>query len=114
MLVNLDAAPYPVRLNGEVTVDFDGTIYAGNGFLHENEHKQKLVLGHLDDHRSFDRYFLDAPDNDRLLQLGYPPDVAANNWSVGKIMASFVRHMRSERGIPRVPGMAVAQAQTAG
>jgi hypothetical protein len=104
-LTNLDAAPYPVRLNGEVTVDFDGTLYAGNGFLHENEHKQKLVMGHLDDRRSFDRYFLDAPGNDRLLELGYAPDVTRNNWRVGTIMASFVRHMRG-----RVPHAQTAPA----
>ena len=76
-LVNLDAGPYPVRLNGEITVDYDGTIYGGNSFLHENEHKQKMVLGHLDDCRAFDRYTLDGPDNETLLEWGYPPGATA-------------------------------------
>lgn len=114
MLVNLEGAAYPVRLNGEVTVDYDGTLYAGNGFLHENEHKQKLVRGHLDDYRSFDRYFMDALDNDRLIELGYPPDVAANNWEVGKVFASFVRHMRSGREIPHFPAIPFAQPAAPG
>lgn len=112
--VNLEAPPFPVRLNGEVTVDFDGTIYAGNGFLHENEHKEKLVVGRLDDLRSFDRYFLDGLENDRLLELGYPPDVMANNWAVGKILASFVRHMQSAREIPRFPAMPFAREAGSG
>jgi MoaA/NifB/PqqE/SkfB family radical SAM enzyme len=94
-MVNLENAPLPVRLNGEITVDYDGTIYSGNGFLHETEHKQKLVAGHLDDLRSFDRYWLDAPDNDQLLKWGYPADVTANNRSIGAIMSSFVRWMQS-------------------
>ena len=42
----------PIRLNGEVTVDWDGTVYGGNAFLHETEHKQKFVTGHLDDLRN--------------------------------------------------------------
>jgi MoaA/NifB/PqqE/SkfB family radical SAM enzyme len=103
-MVNLETALYPVRLNGEVTVDWDGTVYSGNGFLHENEHKQKLVMGHLDDHRSFDRYWLDAPGNDFLLQWGYTPKVTANNRAVGAIMTSFVRWMRENRDGPAHTG----------
>lgn len=96
-LINLEADPYPVRLNGEVTVDYDGTIYCGNGFLHETEHKQSLVVGHLDDLGSFDRYWMDSPDNGFFLDHGYPPEVTANNKKVGSIMASFVRYMQRDR-----------------
>lgn len=94
VLVNLEEPPCPVRLNGEITVDWDGTVYAGNGFLHETEHKSRFVLGHLDQARSFDRYWLDRPDNDYLLEWSYPPDVTANNRAVGAVLASFVRFMR--------------------
>jgi Radical SAM superfamily/B12 binding domain len=102
-MVNLEAALFPVRLNGEITVDWDGAIYSGNGFLHENEHKQRLRIGHLDDLCSFDRYWLDAPGNDFLLQWGYPADVTANNRSVGAILTSFVRWMRKGEARTRTP-----------
>lgn len=96
-LVNLDESPMPIRLHGEVTVDWDGTIYGGNAFLHETEYKQDFVVGHLNDLQSFDRYWIDAPENDYLLERGYSPDVTRNNLEVGKIMASFVRWMISQK-----------------
>ena len=95
-MINLESAPMPVRLNGEVTVDFDGTLYGGNGFLHETEHKSKFVIGDLDEHGSFDRYWMDAPSNDFLLAWSYPEDITANNLEVGRIMHSFAKWMRSE------------------
>ena len=95
VLVNAEQAPMPVRLNAEVTVDWDGTVYGGNGFLHETEHKERFRLGHLDDLQSFDRYWLDAPDNEFLLRWSYPDDVTANNLAVGRIMTSFVRWLRA-------------------
>ncbi|MBW2456370.1 MAG: radical SAM protein [Deltaproteobacteria bacterium] len=93
-MVNLENEPLPMRLNGEITVDHDGTIYGGNGFLHETPHKDKFVIGHLDDLASFDRYRLDSPGNDYLLKWTYPPDITTNNLAVGRIMRSFVRWMR--------------------
>lgn len=97
-LVNLEHKPLPMRLNGEVTVDFDGTIYGGNGFLHETEHKSRFAVGHLDDLGHFDRYWLDAPDNDYLLRWTYPPEVTQNNLRVGRIYASFLRWMLDHEG----------------
>lgn len=94
VMVNLENLPMPMRLNGEITVDYDGTIYGGNGFLHESVHKGRFAVGHLDDLGGFDRYWLDAPSNDYLLEWTYPPDVTANNLAVGRIMTSFVRWMR--------------------
>jgi len=98
-MINLESAPMPVRLNGEVTVDFDGTLYGGNGFLHETEHKSKFVVGHLDDLHGFDRYWLDQPSNEYLLAYSYAPDVTQNNLGVGRLMASFCRWLRRERGL---------------
>jgi len=95
VLVNAEQPPMPVRLNAEITVDWDGTVYGGNGFLHETEHKERFRLGHLDDGHGFDRYWLDAPDNDFLLRWSYPEDVTANNLAVGRIMTSFVRWLRA-------------------
>mgnify|MGYP006961370515 FL=1 len=93
MLVNLENRPMPMRLNGEVTVDWDGTIYAGNAFLHETEHKDRFRVGHLDDRGGFDRYWMDGPSNDFLLQYSYPPDITANNLKTGAILTSFLRYM---------------------
>jgi sulfatase maturation enzyme AslB (radical SAM superfamily) len=93
MLVNLENRPMPIRLNGEITVDWDGTVYGGNAFLHETAHKDKFVLGHLRDLANFDRYWLDTFPNEFLLQWSYPPDVTRNNLGVGAIMTSFLRWM---------------------
>ena len=103
MLINLESKPMPMRLNGEITVDWDGTLYGGNAFLHETEHKSRFVIGHLDDHTNFMRHWLDAPDNDYLLKWSYPPDVTQNNLSVGGIMTSFTRWMQSQGVGPRQP-----------
>ena len=95
-LINLEGRPMPIRLNGEVTVDWDGTVYGGNAFLHETEHKQKFVTGHLDDLRSFDRYWMDGPSNDYLLDWSYPPDITKNNLEVGRIFRSFHQWMATD------------------
>lgn len=105
-LINLENRPMPMRLNGEVTVDWDGTIYAGNAFLHETEHKERLRTGHLDDLRGFDRYWLDSPDNDFLLRHGYPPEMTANNLRAGAVLTSFLRHRfdQAQTASPPPPG----------
>ena len=97
VFVNLEGRPMPIRLNGEVTVDWDGTVYGGNGFLHETEHKDKFRVGHLDDLSGFDRYWLDGPTNDTLLKWSYPDPVTANNLKVGAIFTSFHRWMEKSR-----------------
>lgn len=97
-LINLEQEPPPVRLNAEITVDWDGTVYGGNSFLHETEHKDHFRLGTLDDLRGFDRYWLDAPTNDAMLDWSYRARITENNLKVGAIMRSFIRWMR-KRGI---------------
>jgi hypothetical protein len=103
-LVNLEAVrPLPVRLNGEVTVDWDGTIYGSNAFLCETGHDEKFRMGHLDDRGNFDRYWLDLPSNEFLLEWTYPPQVTRNNIAVGAIMVSFVRWMQAQATATRAP-----------
>ncbi len=96
VFVNAEQPPMAIRLNGEVTVDHDGTVYGGNAFLHETEHKQRFVVGHLDDASNFDRYWLDGPGNDELLAWSYPPDVTANNLAVGKTLRNFCVWLRKQ------------------
>ncbi len=96
VLVNAEHAPMPMRLNGEITVDWDGTVYAGNAFLHETENKQHFRRGHLDDLHNFDRYWMDAPSNQELLDWSYPRDVTANNLGVAAILTDFLKWFRAE------------------
>ena len=98
-LINLLEAPMPMRLNGEVTVDYDGTIYGGNGFLHETEHKQRFSAGHLDAQTHFDRHWLDIPANEVLLEWSYPAEVTENNLAVAAVFTSFLKWMRNEMGL---------------
>ncbi|MCB9682264.1 MAG: radical SAM protein [Alphaproteobacteria bacterium] len=91
--INMRHRPLAMRLNGEVTIDHDGTVYGGNGFLHETEHKDKFVVGHLDELTSVDRYWVDATDNNFLLDWSYRPRITQNNIEVGKVMTSFIRWM---------------------
>lgn len=100
VMVNLENRARPILLNGEITVDWDGTIFGGNGFLHETTHKEKFVIGHLDDCASFDRYHTDAPQNEYLLEWSYPPEETKNNMEVGKIFASFVTWMQEGEHMP--------------
>jgi hypothetical protein len=93
-LVNAEHPPMPMRLNGEITVDWDGTVYAGNAFLHETENKAHFRRGHLDDLHNFDRYWMDAPGNAELLAWSYPTDITANNLAVAAIMTDFLRWLR--------------------
>lgn len=93
-LVNAEQAPMPIRLNAEITVDWDGAIYGGNAFLHETEHKDRFKRGHLDDLAGFDRYWMDAPPNADLVAWSYPPEVTANNLKMGAILTDFVRWYR--------------------
>jgi pyruvate-formate lyase-activating enzyme len=99
VFINAEQAPMPIRLNGEVTVDHDGTIYGGNAFLHETEHKSRFRVGHVDQLHNFDRYWMDAPDNDDLLAWSYPPEVTKNNLKVGALMTSFIKWFRKQKGL---------------
>ncbi|MDP2314663.1 MAG: hypothetical protein Q8P41_17295 [Pseudomonadota bacterium] len=96
-LVNAENAPMPMRLNAEITVDWDGAVYGGNAFLHETEHKDRFRLGHLDDLRAFDRYWMDAPPNADLVAWSYPAEVTANNLKVGAIVTDFLRWYRGDK-----------------
>ena len=104
VLVNAENPPMPVRLNGEITVDWDGSVYGGNAFLHETEHKARFRRGHLDDLLHFDRYWMDAPSNTELMAWSYPAAMTANNLKVGAVMSDFLRWWRSDRGVGQTDG----------
>ena len=83
-----------MRLNGEITVDYDGVVHAGNAFLQQGIGSERLILGQLEEFCNFDRYWLDAPDNDVLIACTFPEDIRDNNTAVGNIFSSFIRWMR--------------------
>jgi len=92
--VDLRAWRHPMLLNGEITVDVDGTVYFGNGFLVRHADPADFRAGHLDDLDNLDSYLLRKPDNETLLRHTYAAEITANNVEVGRIYGSFVRHMR--------------------
>ncbi len=92
--VDLRMFTRPMLLNGELTVDHDGTIYHGNGFLVRTATPAEFRAGHLDDLENMDSYIAGKPDNDWLIAHTYPADVAANNMEVARIYGSFIAHMR--------------------
>ena len=112
VFVNAEQPPMAIRLNGEVTVDHDGTVYGGNAFLHETEHKQRFVVGHLDDASNFDRYWLDGPGNDELLAWSYPPDITKNNLAVGKTLRNFCTWLRKQAP-PQAPLLMRGESESA-
>ncbi len=93
-LVDLTTFRTPMLLNCEITVDHDGTIYFGNGFLVRTSDAAWFRAGHLSDLGNMDTYLAERPGNGDLIRHTYPADVARNNLEVGRVYASFVRHMR--------------------
>ena len=85
----------PVLLNAEITVDYDGSVYFGNGFLVKTSTKGAFYAGNLNDLEGFDACFMRRPSNEYFLKHTYPPEVTENNIKVGRILGSFVRHIRS-------------------
>ncbi len=96
-ITNLDSPFHPLRHNSEITLDWDGVLYGGNGFLHETRLKERFVLGHLDELGGFDRYWFDRPTNEELLAWTYDEATTANNLAVGRILVSFLRWLHSAR-----------------
>jgi len=110
--INLRSFRDPMLLNGELTVDFDGSLYHGNGFLIRTAEPASFRAGHLDEPGNFDTLAAGRPDNATLVRLTYPADVVANNRSVGRIYGSFVRHMRQR--FPALARVEPTRAPSAG
>jgi sulfatase maturation enzyme AslB (radical SAM superfamily) len=84
----------PMLLNCELTVDYDGTIYYGNGFLVRTSTAGAFTAGRLDALEGFDAYYVRRPENEYLLEHTYPKAITENNLQVARILGSFVRHVR--------------------
>jgi len=104
-LIDLRTFRRPMLLNGEITVDHDGTIYYGNGFLVRTADASRFRTGHLDDLENMDAYLMRRRGNDFLIEHTYPAEMARNNHEVGRIFGSFVQHMRK-----RFPDLATPES----
>jgi len=98
-LTNLGETLQRVRNNREVTVDWDGGIYANNAVLYRPEHLDNLKLGDLEDGKNWLPYRVDGPSGDALLDLSFAKPVHENNAKVGAILSSWIRWMRKQ-GLP--------------
>ncbi len=112
MMVNLLETLRTVRLNTHPTVDFDGTVYGGMGFLALEKRSQAFRLGHLDDQTAYHRYLIDGLGEDDYINNWYWKGSVESNRTTGAILCSFVRWMRN-RHPDRLPDQAVALGATA-
>jgi MoaA/NifB/PqqE/SkfB family radical SAM enzyme len=99
-LVNLEETLLTVRGSLELTIDWDGTVFGSTAFLVLPKKRDKFVLGHLDQARSFDHYVHDAFPMEHLLANWFGEGMAENNHAVGSVLTSFVRWWRAN-----VPGV---------
>lgn len=99
-LVNLEETLLTVRGSLELTIDWDGTVFGSTAFLVLPKKREKFVLGHLDQARSFDHYLHEAFPMEHLLANWFGEGMAENNHAVGAVLTSFVRWWRAN-----VPGV---------
>ena len=95
-LVNLGETMRIVRTSTELTVDWDGSVFANNGFLFRPNAEGALRLGHLDDAHSWMRYHLDAPSGEELDDRTFADRLWDNNTQVGVIFNSWLRWMQNQ------------------
>jgi len=99
-VINLAETRMKVRTNREVTVDWDGTVMCSNGFLYVPSKRDNYIIGHLDDDHGFERYLMDGPDDEQLIDWWYRPEITQNNQAVGAVLMSFVRWMNEATAVP--------------
>ena len=99
---NLGETLQRVRTNSEVTVDWDGAIYANNAVLYRADAMERLRIGHLDEGKNWLHYRLSDPTDGNLMAATFAEPVHRNNAQVGAVMNSWVRWMNAE-GIPPRP-----------
>ena len=85
----------PLRLDGAVTLDWNGTLYGGDAHANPTKYQHKFVAGHLDDLGSMDRLWMDRPSNDYLLDWTFPPEAVRSALTMARIVDSFHTWFRS-------------------
>lgn len=100
-LLNLQEKLLKVRTSREITVDWDGQVYANNSFLFRPHIMDTMRVGKLSDNTDWLHYRLDHFSFGELDQESFADAVFENNSQVGKIFSSWIRWM-VEQGIPDV------------
>ena len=98
-VTNLGETLQRVRTNSEVTVDWDGAIYANNAVLYRAEAMETLRIGHLSEGKNWLHYRLTDPTDGDLMGATFAEPVHRNNAQVGAVMNSWVRWMNAV-GVP--------------
>ena len=101
LLLNLKEVQKKVRTSREITVDWDGQIYANNGFLFRPHIQEQLRLGDVSDGRNWLHYCVDYFSNAELDATTHAEKVFDNNAKVGMVFNSWIRWM-VQQGIPDV------------
>ncbi len=100
-LLNLKETMKKVRTSRELTVDWDGKIYANNGFLFRPHIREQLFLGDVQEGRNWLHYNIDYFSAQELDAKTYAEKVFDNNAQVGTIFNSWIRWMM-EQTVPDV------------
>lgn len=98
-LLNLNEQMKKVRTHQELTVDWDGKLYANNGFLFRPHIAEDLCIGSIYDGRNLLHYSLDYFSAQELDDITLSRNVFHNNEQVGQIFNSWIRWM-IKQGIP--------------
>ena len=107
-LVNLKETLLKVRVPQELTVDWDGKIYANNMFLFRPSLKDGMYLGQVKDGRNWLHYKIDGLLSSDKKAQSFAPKIFDNNASVGAVFSSWISWMQQE-GIPDVDSWIVSR-----
>ena len=100
-LLNLREILRKVRAPREITVDWDGKIYANNIFLFRPHTQKSMFLGELQDGKNWLHYKLNYFSGLELDSQSLAEKVFDNNAQVGTVFNSWIRWM-VKQGIPEV------------
>ena len=98
--VNFEEPLRPVRTNGHITIDWDGTVYGGSAFLHTPPLAKGLRFGHLDDHGGFDRYTLLTFDDDEAVRRSFYQRPATQSLEIGDVTTTVLRWLHDQPTTP--------------
>lgn len=88
----------PRLFNGEVTVDCDGSVYSGNGFLQNRKIKPFLVMGNvMHDDKPIDYYQTHKLPYCYMEKIIFSPHIMKTNFKMEKVMGSFVEKVFESR-----------------
>lgn len=100
-LLNLRETLRKVRASREITVDWNGKIYANTSFLYRPHTQNQLFLGDIQDGKNWLHYKINYFSGLEIDSQSYAEKVFDNNAQVGNVFNSWIRWM-IKQGIPDV------------